>query len=118
MIFHLVILGIEESNNGSIQWSKSLPASCRLSSGLKQHLERLLQQLLESDRRKLMTFTDFFRETDRIFNLIPIYYINLKRFQLTCGYFEPNQSIMKIFDELRVTNRDTNKEDYYCLFQK
>ena len=114
----LSILGIETSPGGDIQWTRKLPSSCRLSADLKQRLELLLQRLLESDRNKLMTFRDFFNETDRILNLIPIYYLNLKRFTLTCTYFEPTQSIAKLYDELHKQNKDEHREDYFCLFQK
>lgn len=110
--------GVENSPGGEIQWSRNLPSSCRLSSSLKRPLENLLQRLLESDRNKLMSFREFFLETDRILHLIPIYYLNLKRFQLTCGYFEPSQSITKLYDELHQQNDDRNNEEYYCLFQK
>jgi hypothetical protein len=65
-----------------------------------------------------MTFREFFTETDRMLNLMPIYYLNLKRFKLTCGYFEPTQSITKLYDELHQQNDDKNNEEYYCLFQK
>ena len=112
------ISGVETTQGGKIQWSKTLPDSCRLSSSLKARLESLLQRLLESDRNKLMSFKEFFRETDRLLNLKPIYYLNLKRFQLTCAYFEPTQSITKLYDELHLQNGDKNNEEYYCLFQK
>ncbi|CAF0753788.1 unnamed protein product [Adineta ricciae] len=111
------ISGVENTPGGEIQWSKTLPASCRLSPNLKHRLETLLQRLLESERSKLMTFREFFTETDRILNLIPIYYLNLKLFKLSCGYFEPSQSITKLYDELQQQNGDENNEDYYCLFQ-
>lgn len=108
------ISGIENTPGGDIQWSKTLPESCRLSKDLKQRLEMLLQRLLEPNRNKLMSFKEFFNETDQIFNLIPIYYLNLKYFKLTCHYFEPTQSIMKLYDQLQ----EKHHEEYYCLFQK
>lgn len=112
------ISGIELSTGGKIQWSKTLPESCRLSKDLKHRLELLLQRLLESDRHKLMRFPEFFQETDLIFNLMPIYYLNLKRFNLTCNYFEPSQSITRLYDLLQEQNTDGNHEEYHCLFQK
>ncbi|CAF2808183.1 unnamed protein product, partial [Rotaria sp. Silwood2] len=108
---------VENSLGGDIQWSKTLPESCRLSKDLKKQLEILLQRLLESDRNKLMRFSEFFKETDRIFNLMPIYYLNLKRFILTCSYFEPTEPITKLYDKLQQQNNDKTHEEYYCLFQ-
>jgi hypothetical protein len=78
----------------------------------------LLQRLLESERSELMTFGEFFIETDRILNLMPIHYLNLKHFKLSCGYFEPTESITKLYDELQQQNGDANNEEYYCSFQK
>ncbi|CAF3434250.1 unnamed protein product [Rotaria sp. Silwood1] len=112
-----VISGVEKKPGGEIQWSKTLPDSCRLSASLKSRLELLLQRLLESQLNKLMKFQEFFNETDRLLNLMPIHYLNLKRFKLSCGYFEPTQSIMKLYDELLQQNGDQNNVDYYCLFQ-
>jgi hypothetical protein len=112
------ISGVENTPGGEIQWSKTLPPSCRLSSSLKHRLELLLQRLLESERSKLMTFREFFIETGRLLTLTPIYYLNLKRFKLSCGYFEATQSITKLYDELHHQNEDENNEEYYCLFQK
>ncbi|CAF0845241.1 unnamed protein product [Adineta ricciae] len=111
------ISGIENTSGGKIQWSKSLPESCRLSKNLKQRLEALLQRLLESNSDKLMTFREFFEETDRIFHLMPIYYLNLKRFILTCHYFNPSQPITNLYDELQKQNNDESHGDYFCLFQ-
>ncbi|CAF3436135.1 unnamed protein product [Rotaria socialis] len=111
------ISGVENSPGGDIKWSNSLPESCRLSKDLKKELENLLRRVMESDRNKLMRFREFFTETDRIFNLMRIYYLNLKRFTLTCSYFVPTQSITELFDQLRRQNRDNNDEEYFCLFQ-
>ena len=102
-------------SGGDIQWSNKLPESCRLSNDLKQRLENLLQRLLESNRNKLMSFREFFSETDRIFSLIPIYYLNLKRFILTCHYFHPDDTVCKFENVLKESNED---EEYFCLFQK
>jgi hypothetical protein len=114
----ILFVGIEETLDGEIQWSKTLPKWCRLSNDLKQRLESLLRRLLESNRNKLMSFKEFFNETDRIFHLMPIYYLNLKRFNLTCNYFEPTQPITELYEQLRQQNNDRSHEDYYCLFQK
>lgn len=117
-LINRIVLGIERKSGGEILWSTTLPESCRLSSDLKKRLEMLLQRLLESDRNKLMSFREFFNETDQILSLIPIYYLNLKRFLLTCSYFQPNETIGKLYDRLREQNQDREDEEYYCLFQK
>ena len=49
---------------------------------------------------------------------MPIYYLNLKRFHLSCSYFEGTQPISKLYEELHEQNSDQNGEEYHCLFQK
>lgn len=44
-----VISGVQTSANGSIDWSSTLPAQCRLSAGLRFHVTPLLAGLLECD---------------------------------------------------------------------
>ncbi|CAF0737153.1 unnamed protein product [Didymodactylos carnosus] len=110
-----VISGIQHTSGGAIEWSKTLPASCRLSPSLKQRLEALLPRLLESNGSKLMKFGDFFREADRLLNTVPLCYLNLKTFDLTCTYFEPSQSITQLYDALKKHNNDNG--EYYCCIQ-
>jgi hypothetical protein len=81
-------------------------------------IEKLLSKLFETDQDRLMTHNKFFDEIDKILNLVPIYYINLKRFRLTCAYFRPVHSISKLFDQIRQENGDGIDVDYHCLFQK
>ncbi|CAF3769189.1 unnamed protein product [Rotaria socialis] len=112
-----VISGVEKLPGGQIEWSKKLPDTCRLSPGLRRRLEFILPRLLESKIDRLMKFEEFFKETDHVLNLVKIYYLNLKRFKLTCAYLEPTQSILKLYDELLEQNDDENSTNYNCLFQ-
>jgi hypothetical protein len=113
-----IILGIQSTHNGKIEWSKVLPEWCRLSLNLKDMLEKLLSRLFETNQDRLMKHEEFFSEIDNIVNLIPIYYFNLKRLTLTCTYFQSDHSINKLFDKIREENGDEINVDYYCLFQK
>lgn len=112
------ISGIQTTSNGDIQWSQTLPEWCRLSSNLKVMLESLLSHLFETNQQHLMKHEEFFIEVEKILNCIPIYYLNLKKFTLTCTYFQSDDSINKLFDHIRTENGDECHTDYYCLFQK
>lgn len=81
-------------------------------------LEKLLSRLFETNQDRLMKHADFFNAVDKILNLIPIYYLNLKKLTLTCTYFQPDYSMNKLFDIIRQENNDENNVNYYCLFQK
>ncbi|CAF3595707.1 unnamed protein product [Adineta steineri] len=111
------ISGIQDTYNGDIRWSKVLPEWCRLSSNLKKMLEKLFSCLFETNQARLMKHEEFFNEVNKIIDLIPIYYINLKKFTLTCAYFQADDSIHKFFDYIRQENDDEMNVEYFCLFQ-
>jgi len=81
-------------------------------------LEKLLSRLFETNQERLMKHEEFFAEVDQILDLIPVYYLNLKRLTLTCTYFQADYSINKLFDQIQQENGDEINLDYYCLFQK
>jgi hypothetical protein len=80
--------------------------------------EKLLSRLFATNQDQLMKHEEFFNEIDKILNLIPIYYLNLKRFTLTCAYFQSDHSINQLLDHIRHENGDEINTNYYCLFQK
>ncbi|KAL7300519.1 hypothetical protein TKK_0006518 [Trichogramma kaykai] len=62
-----VIAGAQTSENGPIDWSRDLPNTCRLSTGLKKYVTPLLAGLLEVDHQKIWSFERFFsRVTDTL----------------------------------------------------
>jgi hypothetical protein len=112
------ISGIQYEYNGDIQWTKTLPEWCRLSSNLKEMLEKLLSRLFETNQDQLMKHEEFFDEIDKILNLIPIYYLNLNKFTLTCASFQKDHLINKLFNHIQQENDDKTNTNYYCLFQE
>lgn len=64
-----VISGIQDEENGPIRWSKSLPETARLSSGLRPMITKLLASLLEQRREFMWSFPTFFAEVERILAL-------------------------------------------------
>lgn len=111
------ISGVQLTPKGEIQWSKTLPEWCRLSSNLKEMLEYLLARLFETDDNKLMKHEEFFDEIEKILSFIPIYYLNLKRLTSTCTYIHKDQPINKLIDQIREENGDDENVEYFCLFQ-
>ncbi|XP_060571477.1 serine/threonine-protein kinase TBK1-like isoform X2 [Ruditapes philippinarum] len=61
-----VIMGVQHSQGGTIEWSKELPKTCRLSDGLKLLITPIFARLLESDPSKVWNFDACFREIDSI----------------------------------------------------
>lgn len=54
------ISGVQQTKDGGIEWSRDLPKTCFLSSGLKKFLVPILVGLLESEKRRQWTFDNFF----------------------------------------------------------
>ncbi|KAL3853388.1 hypothetical protein ACJMK2_016931 [Sinanodonta woodiana] len=67
-----VISGVQKTEGGEINWSRSLPATCRHSSGLKLLVTPLLAGLLETDPQKVWSFDTFFKEVDDITSKVKI----------------------------------------------
>ncbi|XP_053391293.1 serine/threonine-protein kinase TBK1-like [Mercenaria mercenaria] len=61
-----VIMGVQHTEGGNIEWSKELPKTCRLSDGLKLLITPIFARLLESDPAKVWNFDACFREIDSI----------------------------------------------------
>lgn len=60
------ISGVQNTKDGSIEWSRDLPKTCGLSRGLKQLLLPILVGLLESERRRQWNFDTFFHASESI----------------------------------------------------
>ncbi|XP_969718.3 serine/threonine-protein kinase TBK1 [Tribolium castaneum] len=87
-----VISGIQVTEDGQIEWRKTLPESCQLSPGLKKIITPLLAGLLEADTKKIWTFERFFTEvTDMLSRkIVNIFHVN--KAQLIKVYIHPDES--------------------------
>jgi TANK-binding kinase 1 len=87
-----VISGIQVTEDGQIEWRKTLPDSCQLSPGLKKIITPLLAGLLEADTKKIWTFERFFTEvTDMLSRrIVNIFHVN--KAQLIKVYIHPDES--------------------------
>ncbi|XP_025106703.1 serine/threonine-protein kinase TBK1-like isoform X2 [Pomacea canaliculata] len=57
-----VISGVQLTENGPIEWRRELPATCRLSVGLKRLITPFLAALLERDATRTWPFEQFFEQ--------------------------------------------------------
>lgn len=87
-----VISGIQVTEDGQIEWRKTLPESCQLSPGLKKIITPLLAGLLEADTKKIWTFERFFSEvTDMLSRkIVNIFHVN--KAQLIKVYIHPDET--------------------------
>ncbi|XP_003743253.2 serine/threonine-protein kinase TBK1 [Galendromus occidentalis] len=74
-----VISGVQRDHTtSSIEWSRDLPKSCLLSSGLRKSLVPVLAGLMECDSGKMWSFERFFNETTKILaaKRIHVFHVN------------------------------------------
>lgn len=73
-----VISGSQTSENGPIEWSRTLPSHCQLSQGLKHLVTPLLAGLLEESQLRMWSFDRFFKEVTNILNkkVLHVFYMN------------------------------------------
>lgn len=73
-----VISGTQTSENGQIEWSRTLPAHCQLSTGLKQLVVPLLAGLLEENQQRMWSFDRFFKEVTNILSkkVLHVFYMS------------------------------------------
>ncbi|XP_022709805.1 serine/threonine-protein kinase TBK1-like isoform X2 [Varroa jacobsoni] len=74
-----VISGVQRDHTtSSIEWSRDLPKSCLLSTGLQKLLVPILAGLMECDSAKMWSFDKFFNETTKILSAkrVHVFYVN------------------------------------------
>ncbi|RWS01689.1 serine/threonine-protein kinase TBK1-like protein [Dinothrombium tinctorium] len=73
-----IISGIQHSENGEIEWSRTLPKTCLLSPALQALVTPLLAGLMECDSHKMWSFDKFFDTVTYILShkIYHIFYIN------------------------------------------
>uniref|UniRef100_A0A182JKV7 Uncharacterized protein n=1 Tax=Anopheles atroparvus TaxID=41427 RepID=A0A182JKV7_ANOAO len=95
-----VISGTQTSENGPIEWAKTLPAHCQLKDGLKFLVTPLLAGLLEESQARMWSFDKFFFEVQNILNktVLHIFYVN--RATSIEVYMEPEQTFVHLREHI------------------
>ncbi|XP_054168825.1 serine/threonine-protein kinase TBK1-like [Oppia nitens] len=91
-----IISGVQNTENGEIEWSRTLPKSCLLTNSLQPLVTQLLAGLLECDESRMWSFDKFFKSVTNIltFKTIHIFYAN--NLSLHCLYCYPNEKLIEI----------------------
>ncbi|XP_033744503.1 serine/threonine-protein kinase TBK1-like [Pecten maximus] len=92
------ISGIQQSENGKIEWSKELPLTCRLSLGLKMFLTPILAGLLERNDRYKLSFGNFFTKVDKLMSKIIIHTFSPNTWMHMRIYIDGNSKITQLQD--------------------
>nr|XP_048286633.1 inhibitor of nuclear factor kappa-B kinase subunit epsilon isoform X5 [Myodes glareolus]XP_048286634.1 inhibitor of nuclear factor kappa-B kinase subunit epsilon isoform X5 [Myodes glareolus]XP_048286635.1 inhibitor of nuclear factor kappa-B kinase subunit epsilon isoform X5 [Myodes glareolus]XP_048286636.1 inhibitor of nuclear factor kappa-B kinase subunit epsilon isoform X5 [Myodes glareolus]XP_048286637.1 inhibitor of nuclear factor kappa-B kinase subunit epsilon isoform X5 [Myodes glareo len=87
------ISGTQRQENGPLEWSYSLPITCRLSMGLQSQLVPILANILEVEQAKCWGFDQFFAETSDILQRIIIHVFSLPQAVLHHVYIHAHNTI-------------------------
>lgn len=91
-----VISGVQTSENGTVEWSRELPATCQLSVGLRKLVTPLLAGLMECDAGRMWTFDHFFAEVSSLFRRVRLIAFHVETCRLISLYVEPEDSLEEL----------------------
>ncbi|KAM4861276.1 inhibitor of nuclear factor kappa-B kinase subunit epsilon isoform 2-T3 [Thomomys bottae] len=87
------IAGTQKRENGPLEWSYSLPITCRLSTGLQSQLVPILANILEVEQAKCWGFDQFFAETSDILQRQVVHVFSLCQAVLYHVYIHAHNTI-------------------------
>ncbi|XP_027467865.1 inhibitor of nuclear factor kappa-B kinase subunit epsilon isoform X7 [Zalophus californianus] len=87
------IAGTQRQENGPLEWSYSLPITCRLSMGLQSQLVPILANILEVEQAKCWGFDQFFAETSDILQRVVVHVFSLSQAVLHHVYIHAHNTI-------------------------
>uniref|UniRef100_A0A8C6RII3 Inhibitor of nuclear factor kappa-B kinase subunit epsilon n=1 Tax=Nannospalax galili TaxID=1026970 RepID=A0A8C6RII3_NANGA len=87
------ISGTQRQENGPLEWSYSLPITCRLSMGLQNQLVPILANILEVQQAKCWGFDQFFAETSDILQRVVVHVLSLSGAVLHHIYIHAHNTI-------------------------
>ncbi|XP_064449979.1 inhibitor of nuclear factor kappa-B kinase subunit epsilon isoform X4 [Mirounga angustirostris] len=92
------IAGTQRQENGLLEWSYSLPITCRLSMGLQSQLVPVLANILEVEQAKCWGFDQFFAETSDILQRVVVHVFSLSQAVLHHVYIHAHNTIAIFLD--------------------
>ncbi|XP_047560907.1 inhibitor of nuclear factor kappa-B kinase subunit epsilon isoform X9 [Lutra lutra] len=100
------IAGTQKEENGPLEWSYTLPVTCRLSLGLQSQLVPILANILEVEQAKCWGFDQFFAETSDILQRVIVHVFSLSQAVLHHVYIHAHNTIAifleAVYEQTRV----------------
>ncbi|XP_060500304.2 inhibitor of nuclear factor kappa-B kinase subunit epsilon isoform X5 [Panthera onca] len=87
------IAGTQRRENGPLEWSYTLPVTCRLSMGLQSQLVPILANILEVEQAKCWGFDQFFAETSDILQRVVVHVFSLSQAVLHHVYIHAHNTV-------------------------
>lgn len=98
-----IIMGIQHSENGEIEWSKNLPKTCLLSPACQSLVTKLLAGLMECQPAKMWSFERFFETVTFILSHKVYHVFHVSSMRDIVFYVPPNESVHDLKIRLKAT---------------
>uniref|UniRef100_A0A8C2A0B5 Inhibitor of nuclear factor kappa B kinase subunit epsilon n=1 Tax=Cyprinus carpio TaxID=7962 RepID=A0A8C2A0B5_CYPCA len=95
------IAGMQEVEDGPIEWSYQLPHCCQLSEGLKTRLVPVLASILEANQEKCWGFVQFFAATTDILHCITVHIFSLQQATAHSIYTPFHNTVSVFFEDVQ-----------------
>lgn len=93
-----VISGQQHFEGGPILWGRELPATCVLSSGLRQVITPVLAGLMEPDPARMLTYEQFFTRVQKLQAQIKLYIFHYTHAVMHTLFIDPSATISRLQD--------------------
>lgn len=111
-----VISGTQTTDNGPIEWSRTLPAHCQLSAGLKLLFTPLLAGLLEDSQKRMWSFERFFFEVTHILSRKVLHVFYMNRASSIEVFLESDDSLHQLKEHIHLQT-DVPSESQLLLYE-
>nr|XP_020139971.1 inhibitor of nuclear factor kappa-B kinase subunit epsilon isoform X3 [Microcebus murinus] len=117
------IAGTQRRENGPLEWSYTLPVTCRLSKGLQSQLVPILANILEVEQAKCWGFDQFFAETSDILQRVVFHVFSLSQAVLHHVYIHAHNTIAifleAVYEQTNVAPRHQEYlfEGHLCVLE-
>uniref|UniRef100_A0A8C8YYF0 Inhibitor of nuclear factor kappa-B kinase subunit epsilon n=1 Tax=Prolemur simus TaxID=1328070 RepID=A0A8C8YYF0_PROSS len=117
------IAGTQRWENGPLEWSYTLPITCRLSKGLQSQLVPILANILEVEQAKCWGFDQFFAETSDILQRVVFHIFSLSQAVLHHVYIHAHNTIAifleAVYEQTNVAPRHQEYlfEGHLCVLE-
>ncbi|XP_039083410.1 inhibitor of nuclear factor kappa-B kinase subunit epsilon isoform X3 [Hyaena hyaena] len=117
------IAGTQKRENGPLEWSYTLPITCRLSMGLQSQLVPILANILEVEQAKCWGFDQFFAETSDILQRVVVHVFSLSQAALHHVYIHAHNTIAifleAVYEQTSVApqNQEYLFEGHICVLE-
>ncbi|KAL8589272.1 hypothetical protein ACOMHN_039915 [Nucella lapillus] len=91
-----VISGTQQFEEGPIEWSRHLPPTCLLSSGVRQFLTPLLAKLMEANFAQILSYEAFFARVQHLKSLIQLNVFDYMHAAQHLLLLEPSATLMDL----------------------